>query len=118
MNTTVVLDVSYLIFLAAVLASVGTLFAKAKSIRDWLIKPAVDEIREYRQEVKQLDLAFRRLELVFLINVQPDKVEIIENAFNEYHEKGGNTYLDQAMIEYRKIYGSEEIRKRLEANKR
>lgn len=54
-----------------------------------------------------------RIELLHLIHNTPDKADIIEQVYENYVSLGGNSYVRQVMVEWRKIYGKKTIRRHI-----
>ena len=74
------------------------------------IKEDVDEIREIGKNNAKNG---KRNEILLMINTQPEKVDEIERAFEEYKALGGNGYIDSLIEAWREEYEREFIKTRI-----
>ena len=55
----------------------------------------------------------KRNEILLMINTQPEKVDEIERAFEDYKELGGNGYIDSLIKAWREEYEKDLIQARI-----
>lgn len=90
------------------LAVFGAIVTGVKNIREllgWMSKPYKKihskaegierELAALTERVNKADVTTRRLELMLLIEMEPDNEVGICNAHDEYKKLGGNTYIDE-----------------------
>lgn len=69
------------------------------------------QIDEFRQEVKasneSQDLAIMRLELMQLMQTDPENIVEIELLGKRYFQSGGNSYMSRLFSEWAKKYGGD-----------
>lgn len=79
-----------------------------------------DQIEEVKEDIKEVrDIGHnnskngKRNEILLMINTQPEKVDEIERAFEEYKALGGNGYIDSLVQAWREEYEKDLIKERL-----
>lgn len=70
-------------------------------------------ISEMQRSLDKNRVGNLRIELLQLIHNTPDKADIIEQVYDNYVSLGGNSYVHQVMMEWRKIYGKKTIRRHI-----
>ena len=71
------------------------------------------EIHEVRDIGQNNAKNGKRNEILLMINVQPEKVDEIERAFEEYKALGGNGYIDSLVQAWREEYEKDLIKARI-----
>jgi hypothetical protein len=87
------------VYLAGVLPALGVLMLWVPKGRNWIIRPAMEMVKENRKGIL-------RQEILLLIHMRPEKVEAIEQAYDEYVKMGGNSYITRVINEWRMVRGS------------
>jgi hypothetical protein len=79
-----------------------------------------DQIAEVKEDVKEVREIGRnnakngkRNEILLMINTQPEKVDEIERAFEDYKALGGNGYIDSLVQTWREEYEKDLIKARI-----
>lgn len=70
-------------------------------------------ITEMQRSLDKNRVGNLRIELLQLIHNTPDKADIIEQVYENYVSLGGNSYVHQVMVEWRKMYGKKTIRRHI-----
>lgn len=77
----------------------------------------IAEIKEDMKEVREIGKNNakngKRNEILLMINTQPEKVDEIERAFEEYKALGGNGYVDSLIKTWREEYEKDLIKARI-----
>lgn len=71
------------------------------------------EIHEVREIGENNARNGKRNEILLMVNVQPEKVDDIERAYEEYKALGGNGYVDSLIKAWREEYETDLIRTRI-----
>ena len=110
-------------FLATIAAFVGTikiLLGATKKGQEKLLKPVMEKcgdlennLKSNKAEFTELLLECKRMEILLLINTQPDKIDVIGKVYDEYKNLGGNSYVDMLVESWRKSYGDDIIKRRI-----
>ena len=74
------------------------------------VKEDISEVREIGQNNAKNG---KRNEILLMINTQPEKVDEIERAFEDYKALGGNGYIDSLIEAWREEYEKDLIKERL-----
>ena len=83
-----------------------------------------DQIEEVKEDIKEVheighnnSKNGKRNEILLMINTQPEKVDEIERAFEEYKALGGNGYIDSLVQAWREEYEKDLIKERIKKGK-
>jgi hypothetical protein len=98
--------VQSIILISSALTAVVAIAALTKKGRDWLIKPAVVLGKENQ-------LSILRVEILLNIHNAPEKIEVIEDLYDEYTKLGGNKYISSVIHTWRDKYANDVIRGRI-----
>ena len=71
------------------------------------------EIHEVREIGENNARNGKRNEILLMVNVQPEKVDDIERAYEEYKSLGGNGYVDSLIEAWREEYERDLIKARI-----
>ncbi len=86
-----------------------------------VVNDQIEEVKEDIKEVREIGNSNakngKRNEILLMINTQPEKVDEIERAFEEYKALGGNGYIDSLVQAWRKEYEKDLIKKRIKKGK-
>ena len=115
---------AFVVFLAGLIGGVLTLFRHAKNGLKEMLKGEFqgvnNQIAEIKEDVKEVREIGRnnakngkRNEILLMINTQPEKVDEIERAFEEYKALGGNGYIDSLIEAWREEYEKDLIKARI-----
>ena len=115
---------TFVAFLAGLIGGVLTLFRHAKNGMKEMLKGEFqgvnDQIAEIKEDVKEVREIGRnnakngkRNEILLMINTQPEKVDEIERAFENYKALGGNGYIDSLVQTWREEYEKDLIKARI-----
>lgn len=72
-----------------------------------------EDIKEVREIGKNNAKNGKRNEILLMINTQPEKVDEIERAFEDYKALGGNGYIDSLVQTWREEYEKDLIKARI-----
>ena len=72
-----------------------------------------EDIKEVREIGKNNAKNGKRNEILLMINTQPEKVDEIERAFEDYKTLGGNGYVDSLIKTWREEYEKDLIKARI-----
>lgn len=72
-----------------------------------------EDVKEVREIGKNNAKNGKRNEILLMINTQPEKVDEIERAFEEYKALGGNGYVDSLIKTWREEYEKDLIKARI-----
>lgn len=82
-----------------------------------VVNDQIEEVKEDIKEVREIGHSNskngKRNEILLMINTQPEKVDEIERAFEEYKALGGNGYIDSLIEAWREEYEKDLIKGRL-----
>jgi len=115
---------TFVAFLAGLIGGILTLFRHAKNGMKEMLKGEFqgvnDQIAEIKEDVKEVREIGRnnakngkRNEILLMINTQPEKVDEIERAFEDYKALGGNGYIDSLVQTWREEYEKDLIKARI-----
>ena len=115
---------TFVAFLVGLIGGVLTLFRHAKNGLKEMLKGEFqgvnDQIAEIKEDVSEIrDIGHnnarngKRNEILLMINTQPEKVDEIERAFEEYKALGGNGYIDSLIEAWREEYEKDLIKARI-----
>lgn len=115
---------TFITFLAGLIGGILTLFRHAKNGMKEMLKGEFqgvnNQITEIQKDVKEVREIGRnnakngkRNEILLMINTQPEKVDEIERAFEDYKELGGNGYIDSLIKAWREEYEKDLIQARI-----
>ena len=83
-----------------------------------------DQIEEVKEDIKEVrEIGYnnskngKRNEILLMINTQPEKVDEIERAFEDYKALGGNGYIDSLVQAWREEYEKDLIKERIKKGK-
>ena len=86
-----------------------------------VVNNQIEEVKEDIKEVREIGHSNskngKRNEILLMINTQPEKVDEIERAFEEYKALGGNGYIDSLVQAWREEYEKDLIKKRIKKGK-
>ena len=86
-----------------------------------VVNDQIEEIKENIKEVREIghnnSKNGKRNEILLMINTQPEKVDEIERAFEEYKALGGNGYIDSLVQAWREEYEKDLIKERIKKGK-
>lgn len=101
------------VWITTVLAAIGVIVTGVKNIKEllgWMSKPykkihsqaeSIErKLAELTANVNKNDMITRRLELMLLMEMEPDNEAGICKAHDEYKSLGGNTYIDEQFAVY------------------
>ena len=111
-------------FLSGLIGGIITLIKYAKNGLKEMLKGEFqgvnDQIAEIKEDVSEIrDIGHnnarngKRNEILLMINTQPEKVDEIERAFEEYKALGGNGYIDSLIEAWREEYEKDLIKARI-----
>lgn len=115
---------TFVAFLTGLIGGILTLFQHAKNGMKEMLKGEFqgvnNQIAEIQKDVKEVREIGRnnakngkRNEILLMINTQPEKVDEIERAFEDYKELGGNGYIDSLIKAWREEYEKDLIQARI-----
>lgn len=115
---------TFIAFLTGLIGGILTLFRHAKNGMKEILKGEFqgvnNQIAEIQKDVKEVREIGRnnakngkRNEILLMINTQPEKVDEIERAFEDYKELGGNGYIDSLIKAWREEYEKDLIQARI-----
>ena len=115
---------TFVAFLVGLIGGVLTLFQYAKNGMKEMLKgefqgvnSQIAEIKEDVKEVREIgrnnSKNGKRNEILLMINTQPEKVDEIERAFEDYKALGGNGYIDSLINAWREEYEKDLIKARI-----
>lgn len=115
---------TFVAFLTGLIGGILTLFRYAKNGMKEMLKGEFqgvnNQIAEIQKDVKEVREIGRnnakngkRNEILLMINTQPEKVDEIERAFEDYKELGGNGYVDSLIKAWREEYEKDLIQARI-----
>lgn len=86
-----------------------------------VVNDQIKEVKEDIEEVRKIGNSNakngKRNEILLMINTQPEKVDEIERAFEEYKALGGNGYIDSLVQAWREEYEKDLIKERIKKGK-
>ena len=86
-----------------------------------VVNDQIEEVKEDIKEVREIGQNNakngKRNEILLMINTQPEKVDEIERAFEDYKALGGNGYIDSLVQAWREEYEKDLIKKRIKKGK-
>lgn len=86
-----------------------------------VVNDQIEEVKEDIKEVREIGNSNakngKRNEILLMINTQPEKVDEIERAFEDYKALGGNGYIDSLVQAWREEYEKDLIKKRIKKGK-
>ena len=86
-----------------------------------VVNNQIEEVKEDIKEVREIghnnSKNGKRNEILLMINTQPEKVDEIERAFEEYKALGGNGYIDSLVQAWREEYEKDLIKERIKKGK-
>lgn len=111
-------------FLGGLIGGIITLFKHAKNglkeaLRDEFqgVNDQIAEVKADIKEVREIGNSNakngKRNEILLMINTQPEKVDEIERAFEDYKALGGNGYIDSLIEAWREEYEKDLIKDRI-----
>lgn len=111
-------------FIGGLIGGIITLIKYAKNGLKGMLKDEFqgvnDQIAEIKEDVKEVREIGRnnakngkRNEILLMINTQPEKVDEIERAFEDYKALGGNGYIDSLVQTWREEYEKDLIKARI-----
>ena len=111
-------------FLVGLIGGIISLFKYAKNgLREMLkgefqvVNNQIEEVKEDIKEVREIGHSNskngKRNEILLMINTQPEKVDEIERAFEDYKALGGNGYIDSLVQTWREEYEKDLIKARI-----
>lgn len=115
---------TFVAFLVGLIGGILTLLKHAKNGLKEMLKGEFEGVNEnfdsVRREIHEVrDIGQnnakngKRNEILLMINVQPEKVDEIERAFEEYKALGGNGYVDSLIEAWREEYEKDLIKARI-----
>lgn len=115
---------TFVAFLVGLIGGILTLLKHAKNGLKEMLKGEFEgvnenfdsvqrEIHEVRDIGQNNAKNGKRNEILLMINIQPEKVDEIERAFEEYKALGGNGYIDSLIEAWREEYEKDLIKARL-----
>ena len=111
-------------FIGGLIGGIITLIKYAKNGLKGMLKDEFqgvnDQIAEVKEDIKEVREIGRnnakngkRNEILLMINTQPEKVDEIERAFEDYKALGGNGYIDSLVQTWREEYEKDLIKARI-----
>ena len=86
-----------------------------------VVNDQIEEVKEDIKEVREIGHSNskngKRNEILLMINTQPEKVDEIERAFEDYKALGGNGYIDSLVQAWREEYEKDLIKERIKKGK-
>ena len=86
-----------------------------------VVNDQIEEVKEDIKEVREIghnnSKNGKRNEILLMINTQPEKVDEIERAFEDYKALGGNGYIDSLVQAWREEYEKDLIKERIKKGK-
>lgn len=86
-----------------------------------VVNDQIEEVKEDVKEVREIghnnSKNGKRNEILLMINTQPEKVDEVERAFEEYKALGGNGYIDSLVQAWREEYEKDLIKERIKKGK-
>ena len=96
-------------FISAVIAIIGATTGLFGWVQSQFTASISSQINDFRTEVKasneSQDLAIMRLELMNLMQNDPDNIVEIEMLGRKYFQAGGNSYMSKLYSDYAKEHG-------------
>ena len=111
-------------FIGGLIGGIITLIKYAKNGLRGMLKDEFqgvnDQIAEVKEDIKEVREIGKnnakngkRNEILLMINTQPEKVDEIERAFEDYKALGGNGYIDSLVQTWREEYEKDLIKARI-----
>ena len=111
-------------FIGGLIGGIITLIKYAKNGLKGMLKDEFqgvnDQIAEVKEDIKEVREIGKnnakngkRNEILLMINTQPEKVDEIERAFEDYKALGGNGYIDSLVQAWREEYEKDLIKARI-----
>ena len=111
-------------FIGGLIGGIITLIKYAKNGLKGMLKDEFqgvnDQIAEVKEDIKEVREIGKnnakngkRNEILLMINTQPEKVDEIERAFEDYKALGGNGYVDSLIKTWREEYEKDLIKARI-----
>ena len=111
-------------FIGGLIGGIITLIKYAKNGLKGILKDEFqgvnDQIAEVKEDIKEVREIGKnnakngkRNEILLMINTQPEKVDEIERAFEDYKALGGNGYIDSLVQTWREEYEKDLIKARI-----
>lgn len=111
-------------FIGGLIGGIITLIKYAKNGLKGMLKDEFqgvnDQIAEVKEDIKEVREIGKnnakngkRNEILLMINTQPEKVDEIERAFEDYKALGGNGYIDSLVQTWREEYEKDLIKARI-----
>ncbi|MDR1713098.1 MAG: hypothetical protein LBR39_02940 [Coriobacteriales bacterium] len=72
-----------------------------------------EKLSQVSAAIEENHMTSMKNELMLAINLHPEKVEVIEGLYGKYTERGGNSYMDLLIHEWRKMYAKSVIQERI-----
>ena len=115
---------TFVAFLVGLIGGIITLIKYAKNGLKGMLKDEFqgvnDQIAEVKEDIKEVREIGKnnakngkRNEILLMINTQPEKVDEIERAFEDYKALGGNGYIDSLVQTWREEYEKDLIKARI-----
>ena len=86
-----------------------------------VVNDQIEEVKEDIKEVREIGHSNskngKRNEILLMINTQPEKVDEIERAFEDYKALGGNGFIDSLVPAWREEYENDLFKERITKGK-
>lgn len=104
---------------ASFITAIVVLASFSRKGRDWINRPSMDLIRKLTADIEsrmtkvheKMDAAIEsnttsilRNEILLLVYTNPKDARTIERAYDKYKERGGNSYIDGVVQDWRAEY--------------
>jgi hypothetical protein len=107
------MDYGIITGVASIITGLGVIGVATKRGRDWIFKPIRHDIQRLELRIDRNDLSTKRNELLLMINTQPQKVQAIYAAYDEYIKMGGNSYILEVFREWEEVYAKNIVKDRI-----
>lgn len=106
-----------ILLFASLIGAITAIITAVIKLRNWLktnlTLELAEDITDIKSLIEQARLRSIRCELLLMINNQPEKVDAIENTYDEYAKAGGNSYVSDVINVWREEYAKKAIKKRI-----
>jgi hypothetical protein len=100
-----IITVDIIIELAGIITAFTVIATKGKSILTRVIKeeikPIKDDVNELGKQLSKTQREEIKSRIMLNIYTTPNKIEVIEQDYDEYKKLGGNSYIDKIIDEWR-----------------
>ena len=103
-----------ILLFASLIGAITAIITAIIKLRNWLkTNLTLELVEDIKSLIEQARLRSIRCELLLMVNNQPEKVDAIENTYDEYTKAGGNSYVSDVINVWREEYAKKAIKKRI-----